>query len=65
MFTGMKLAGIIIICCGFILVLTPSNWADIVRRIIKYCMNILMNTKHHSVFPDGAGGHLTLLQMEL
>jgi len=35
-FSGMKLAGVIIICCGFILVLTPSNWADIVRSIIKW-----------------------------
>ena len=34
-FSSMKLAGIIIICCGFILVLTPSNWADIVRSIIR------------------------------
>ena len=34
-FTGMKLAGIIITCCGFILVLTPSNWEDYIRNIVK------------------------------
>ena len=34
-FTGMKLAGLINICCGFILVLTPSNWADILRDFIR------------------------------
>jgi hypothetical protein len=39
MFSGMKLGGIIISCCGFILVLTPANWADIVRSIIMYRMN--------------------------
>ena len=34
-FTGMKLAGIIITSCGFILVLTPSNWEDYIRNIVK------------------------------
>ena len=29
-----QLAGIINICCGFILVRTPSNWSDIIRNII-------------------------------
>jgi len=33
-FTGMKLAGIVITCCGFVLVLTPSNWAEILKNII-------------------------------
>ena len=32
----MKLAGLINICCGFVLVLTPSNWADILRDVIRY-----------------------------
>ena len=34
-FGDMKLAGIIFICCGFILVLTPANWADILKRIMR------------------------------
>ena len=34
-FTGMKLAGIIITSCGFILVLSPSNWEDHLRKIVK------------------------------
>ena len=33
-FTGMKLAGITIICCAFILVLTPYNLSSIIRSII-------------------------------
>ena len=34
-FTGMKLAGLINICCGFVLVLTPSNWAEILKDFIR------------------------------
>ena len=34
-FNGMKLAGLINICCGFVLVLTPANWADILRDLIR------------------------------
>ena len=34
-FSDMKLAGIIFICCGFLLVLTPTNWAAMLRKIIR------------------------------
>ena len=35
-FSDMKLAGIIFICCGFLLVLTPTNWAAMLRKIIRW-----------------------------
>lgn len=34
-FSEMKLAGIIFICCGFILVLTPSNFVSTLRRLLR------------------------------
>ena len=34
-FNSMKQAGIIIICGGFIIVLTPSNWDESVMSIIR------------------------------
>ena len=34
-FSDMKLTGILFICCGFILVLTPSNFISKLRRPIK------------------------------
>ena len=35
-FSDMKLTGIMFICCGFILVLTPSNFISKFRKPIKY-----------------------------
>ena len=35
-FDGMKLAGIIIICFGFLVVLFPENWPDALHRLIRY-----------------------------
>lgn len=35
-FTGMKLAGIILIGAGFMVVLFPSNWPDGIHRLIRY-----------------------------
>ena len=35
-FSDMKLTGIIFICCGFILVLTPSNIISLLRKPLKY-----------------------------
>ena len=32
---GMKLAGILFICCGFLLVLTPANLTSGLRRSIR------------------------------
>ena len=34
-FSDMKLAGIIFICCGFLLVLTPANWDDMLREMMR------------------------------
>ena len=34
-FSEMKLAGIIFICCGFILVLTPSNFISSLWRPLR------------------------------
>lgn len=34
-FSDMKLTGIIFICCGFFLVLTPSNLISTLRRPFK------------------------------
>ena len=34
-FDGMKLAGIVIICCGFMVVLFPENWPDLLQTIIR------------------------------
>ena len=34
-FDGMKLAGIIIICCGFLVVLFPENWPDLLQSLIR------------------------------
>ena len=33
---GMKLAGILFICLGFLLVLTPSNLSASLRRLVKW-----------------------------
>ena len=35
-FDGMKLAGIIIICFGFLVVLFPENWPDALHKLIRY-----------------------------
>ena len=32
--SGMKLAGLVNICCGFFLVRTPANWVEILRSFI-------------------------------
>ena len=29
--------GLVIICCGFILVLTPNNWAELLRKLVRSC----------------------------
>ncbi len=34
-FQGMKLAGIVLIAFGFIVVLLPSNWTDMVKELIR------------------------------
>ena len=39
-FNSMKQAGIIIICCGFIIIVTPSNWDESVMSIIRYVCSI-------------------------
>ena len=35
-FEGMKLAGIVILACGFIIVLFPENWPDAIQHIVRY-----------------------------
>ncbi|CAL1264931.1 unnamed protein product [Larinioides sclopetarius] len=35
-FEGMKLAGILLICIGFMLVLLPDNWPDYITRLIRW-----------------------------
>ena len=35
-FSDMKLAGIIFICCGFLLVLTPTHLAAVLRKIFRW-----------------------------
>lgn len=35
-FEGMKLAGIILVCIGFLLVLLPDNWPDYITRILRW-----------------------------
>ncbi len=32
----MKLAGIIMVCCGFLVVLFPENWPDAMQKVIRY-----------------------------
>ena len=39
--SDMKLAGIIFICCGFLLVLTPTNWAAMLRKIIRWVTDMV------------------------
>eukprot|EP00095_Tigriopus_kingsejongensis_P001941 maker-scaffold246_size239296-snap-gene-1.35 protein:Tk01941 transcript:maker-scaffold246_size239296-snap-gene-1.35-mRNA-1 annotation:"solute carrier family 35 member f3 isoform x2" len=34
-FAGMKLAGIIVICLGFVIVLFPSNWPNCIHSLIR------------------------------
>ena len=34
-FSDMKLAGIVFICAGFLMVLTPANWDVIIKQIIR------------------------------
>jgi len=34
-FEGMKLSGIILVSCGFIMVLFPENWPDFIHFIIR------------------------------
>ena len=34
-FSGMKLAGVIIICLGSLVVLFPENWPDWVHTLIR------------------------------
>ena len=34
-FSDMKLAGIVFICAGFLMVLTPANWDVILKQIIR------------------------------
>ncbi|KAK3866261.1 hypothetical protein Pcinc_028195 [Petrolisthes cinctipes] len=35
-FEGMKLAGIILIVCGFFLVLLPANWPEYITRLLRW-----------------------------
>ncbi|GIX97817.1 thiamine transporter SLC35F3 [Caerostris extrusa] len=35
-FEGMKLAGILLICIGFLLVLLPDNWPDYITRLVRW-----------------------------
>jgi solute carrier family 35 protein F3/4 len=34
-FEGMKLAGIVILACGFIIVLFPENWPDAIQHVVR------------------------------
>ena len=34
-FEGMKLAGTVLIVCGFLLVLFPENWPDYLTRLLR------------------------------
>ena len=31
----MIIIGLVIICCGFLLVLTPNNWAELLRKLVR------------------------------
>ena len=44
-FTDMKLTGILFICAGFVLVLTPSNLISSLRRPIRYTLAKAKSTK--------------------
>jgi hypothetical protein len=35
-FEGMKLAGIVLISCGFVVILLPSNWTEVINVIIRW-----------------------------
>ncbi len=35
-FVGMRLAGLILISCGFVVVLLPSNWPDAIHTVIRW-----------------------------
>jgi len=34
-FQGMKLAGIVILAAGFIIVLFPENWPDAIQHVVR------------------------------
>lgn len=44
-FEGMKLAGILLISVGFLLVLLPDNWPDYITRIIRWRCKKSENSK--------------------
>ena len=48
-FDGMKLAGIIIICCGFLVVLFPENWPDLLQSLIRYVTTKFISLKCNSL----------------
>ncbi|XP_071552837.1 solute carrier family 35 member F3 [Panulirus ornatus] len=35
-FEGMKLAGVVLIMCGFFLVLFPANWPEYITRVLRW-----------------------------
>jgi len=34
-FEGMKLSGLVMVACGFIIVLFPENWPDAIQHVVR------------------------------
>jgi len=47
----MRLAGVILIACGFVVVLLPANWPDVIQRAIRYSQQL-----HRAYLPLLPGG---------
>ena len=59
-FSDMKLAGIIFICCGFLLVLTATHWAAMLRNIIRWVADMVWHIQRLRPFSAGGDLHKTL-----
>ena len=59
-FSDMKLAGIIFICCGFLLVLTPTHWAAMLRKVFRWGAVQVGTNLLLSPFSAGGDLHITL-----
>ncbi|TRY72046.1 hypothetical protein TCAL_10866 [Tigriopus californicus] len=58
-FDGMKLAGIVMICLGFLIVLFPSNWPNCIHSIIRLGRRGQKNREMgRKPLPDLRTGHL-------
>jgi hypothetical protein len=60
-FSDQKLAGIILICCGFLLVLTPTHWAAMLRKIFRWGTVQVGTNFNIETTPAGGDLHKTLV----